>query len=175
MVWELYQAIIDHFKLDHMDVFPGRNSAPDSYTLTSKKFPWPSFDNYAFSSTNHASARTLLSIGIVGSDSPDDLTNPEINLVWRQDPPEHHLLDTKWFVRNRRWTMDPNSMSLDRWEEGTFRDQYKVVEMKNNPQDSRVCVRVACNDGLPKFIKPCLLYTSPSPRDLSTSRVPSSA
>ena len=26
-----------------------------------------------------------------------------------------------------------------------------------------------------KFIKSCLLYTSPSPRDLSTSRMPSSA
>ena len=27
----------------------------------------------------------------------------------------------------------------------------------------------------PTFAKPCLLYTSPSPRDLSTSRMPSSA
>ena len=26
-----------------------------------------------------------------------------------------------------------------------------------------------------EFTKPCLLYTSPSPRDLSTSRMPSSA
>ena len=26
-----------------------------------------------------------------------------------------------------------------------------------------------------KFYKPCLLYTSPSPRDLSTGRMPSSA
>ena len=26
-----------------------------------------------------------------------------------------------------------------------------------------------------RFFKPCLLYTSPSPRDLSTSRMPSSA
>ena len=26
-----------------------------------------------------------------------------------------------------------------------------------------------------EFINPCLLYTSPSPRDLSTSRIPSSA
>ena len=28
---------------------------------------------------------------------------------------------------------------------------------------------------IPEFITPCLLYTSPSPRDLSTSRMPSSA
>ena len=26
-----------------------------------------------------------------------------------------------------------------------------------------------------KYVSPCLLYTSPSPRDLSTSRMPSSA
>ena len=31
-------------------------------------------------------------------------------------------------------------------------------------------------DGISKLIsKPCLLYTSPSPRDVSTSRMPSSA
>ena len=30
-------------------------------------------------------------------------------------------------------------------------------------------------DGLPRLIHTCLLYTSPSPRDLSTSRMPSSA
>ena len=29
--------------------------------------------------------------------------------------------------------------------------------------------------GIKKFYEPCLLYTSPSPRDLSTSRMPSSA
>ena len=31
------------------------------------------------------------------------------------------------------------------------------------------------NPGLLPFTKNCLLYTSPSPRDLSTSRMPSSA
>ena len=31
------------------------------------------------------------------------------------------------------------------------------------------------NDNLGECIKTCLLYTSPSPRDLSTSRMPSSA
>ena len=30
-------------------------------------------------------------------------------------------------------------------------------------------------DGEPKRVQCCLLYTSPSPRDLSTSRMPSSA
>ena len=31
------------------------------------------------------------------------------------------------------------------------------------------------NSGKPGYFKYCLLYTSPSPRDLSTSRMPSSA
>ena len=30
-------------------------------------------------------------------------------------------------------------------------------------------------EGIKQYIKTCLLYTSPSPRDLSTSRMPSSA
>ena len=33
----------------------------------------------------------------------------------------------------------------------------------------------ACGDVMKLQIKVCLLYTSPSPRDLSTSRMPSSA
>ena len=37
----------------------------------------------------------------------------------------------------------------------------------------KIAKKVALNT--PKGMKPCLLYTSPSPRDLSTSRMPSSA
>ena len=42
-------------------------------------------------------------------------------------------------------------------------------------------VRAVCEDGesrlarIPGKMRSCLLYTSPSPRDLSTSRMPSSA
>ena len=36
-------------------------------------------------------------------------------------------------------------------------------------------VQCGISDGLPGFSYTCLLYTSPSPRDLSTSRMPSSA
>ena len=39
--------------------------------------------------------------------------------------------------------------------------------------DNAVDVEVACN--IPGHYQACLLYTSPSPRDLSTSRMPSSA
>ena len=35
--------------------------------------------------------------------------------------------------------------------------------------------KVSTDSGLIKYLMSCLLYTSPSPRDLSTSRMPSSA
>ena len=36
----------------------------------------------------------------------------------------------------------------------------------------KIQLQIAVNE---EFVDPCLLYTSPSPRDLSTSRMPSSA
>ena len=39
----------------------------------------------------------------------------------------------------------------------------------------QVCVAASSKDAAPAAAKGCLLYTSPSPRDLSTSRMPSSA
>ena len=64
-----------------------------------------------------------------------------------------------------------------------------IYAAKGRPQDHPVIVHVApgadigywCSDipaeayQLAKAFWPCLLYTSPSPRDLSTSRMPSSA
>ena len=38
-----------------------------------------------------------------------------------------------------------------------------------------IWIRVRFDDGSVGRYLPCLLYTSPSPRDLSTSRMPSSA
>ena len=40
---------------------------------------------------------------------------------------------------------------------------------------SAVKTKYAASEGLVALLEPCLLYTSPSPRDLSTSRMPSSA
>ena len=41
--------------------------------------------------------------------------------------------------------------------------------------DSLAMVALGHATTLPVSLEPCLLYTSPSPRDLSTSRMPSSA
>ena len=41
--------------------------------------------------------------------------------------------------------------------------------------DNRQCYRCGSRQLVANFDKCCLLYTSPSPRDLSTSRMPSSA
>ena len=46
--------------------------------------------------------------------------------------------------------------------------------LQNEGFDEEICIAVA-EHYLPSFYKDCLLYTSPSPRDLSTSRMPSSA
>ena len=51
---------------------------------------------------------------------------------------------------------------------GSYRVQDKV-------QARTMAAKMACADGIQEYIETCLLYTSPSPRDLSTSRMPSSA
>ena len=53
--------------------------------------------------------------------------------------------------------------------------QIRVVDADGNVLESKVEEKVVCNDGAADFLQDCLLYTSPSPRDLSTSRMPSSA
>ena len=45
----------------------------------------------------------------------------------------------------------------------------------SNKMDKTIVVAVEDNVKHPLYNKICLLYTSPSPRDLSTSRMPSSA
>ena len=54
----------------------------------------------------------------------------------------------------------------------------KVQELSVRDNDDRCDEGVRCLDATYRYFepdKPCLLYTSPSPRDLSTSRMPSSA
>ena len=50
----------------------------------------------------------------------------------------------------------------------TFVDGQEIIATKYHSQEIKVGQIVIFNH-------PCLLYTSPSPRDLSTSRMPSSA
>ena len=45
----------------------------------------------------------------------------------------------------------------------------------NGTEAEFIYVRAQSDDLISTFFNPCLLYTSPSPRDLSTSRMPSSA
>ena len=54
------------------------------------------------------------------------------------------------------------------------REHYKIEIELVSPDQSKLEPFVK-EKGLFSFYKDCLLYTSPSPRDLSTSRMPSSA
>ena len=62
------------------------------------------------------------------------------------------------------------------------RFEYRSVDSMHNPYLLGAALLKACDEGISKKMKPaapesrnCLLYTSPSPRDVSTSRMPSSA
>ena len=64
---------------------------------------------------------------------------------------------------------DGNIVSVEKVEkylELTLEARNKATPITNNVEDER---------RLSVMLKICLLYTSPSPRDLSTSRMPSSA
>ena len=50
------------------------------------------------------------------------------------------------------------------------------INMRVNDQKTQLlCIHANKNNEVKSYIRSCLLYTSPSPRDLSTSRMPSSA
>eukprot|EP00831_Metopus_contortus_P068265 TRINITY_DN61012_c0_g1_i4.p2 TRINITY_DN61012_c0_g1~~TRINITY_DN61012_c0_g1_i4.p2 ORF type:complete len:139 (+),score=42.63 TRINITY_DN61012_c0_g1_i4:2-418(+) len=67
----------------------------------------------------------------------------------------------------------------------TYKDEQKELKMMERKQNAKLNIwekNKPKNEGLIRKINdikantnPCLLYTSPSPRDLSTSRMPSSA
>ena len=50
-----------------------------------------------------------------------------------------------------------------------------IVDAKKGPQAEGKCFTVPWQSDADEVLVTCLLYTSPSPRDLSTSRMPSSA
>ena len=69
---------------------------------------------------------------------------------------------TKKLRSNRAWIerhINDPFVKRSRAEGYRARSVYKLIEL----------------DEKEHLLKPCLLYTSPSPRDLSTSRMPSSA
>ena len=60
---------------------------------------------------------------------------------------------------------------------GGANDQGDALGKKNawSAEEDTVLIAVVAQEGAGHWTKICLLYTSPSPRDLSTSRMPSSA
>ena len=76
-----------------------------------------------------------------------------INELWERAIKEH----------NRGDYHEAHEIFEDIWLELDNRDEKDIVQT------------LAQADALAVHIETCLLYTSPSPRDLSTSRMPSSA
>ena len=79
-------------------------------------------------------------------------------------------------------TISSNEELVFAWEESEvnsgiiklFVKEKKQGQSENSDAEEKEHPGVTC-DGCQSNVKGCLLYTSPSPRDLSTSRMPSSA
>ena len=75
-----------------------------------------------------------------------------------------------------------DSLNLKKWDYGaSFSNDYSVQVDKGEAKQLKasqkqiLTIRVWNGSNLVGITTTCLLYTSPSPRDLSTSRMPSSA
>ena len=86
-------------------------------------------------------------------------------------------IDVLWWVRGRGKDFRPFVANwIGEIQMFTEPSQWQHVSTEENPAD--LCSRGATPSELadsPLWWNGCLLYTSPSPRDLSTSRMPSSA
>ena len=71
-------------------------------------------------------------------------------------------------------TIDPGE-TVTRVRTGRRDGTYTVRTSANGVVVSTETINVGCGTGALPQVEICLLYTSPSPRDLSTSRMPSSA
>ena len=69
-----------------------------------------------------------------------------------------------------KWHPDKNPGAKQAQAEKKFKEVSEAYEVLTDPKKKEIYDRYG-EDGL----QDCLLYTSPSPRDLSTSRMPSSA
>ena len=89
------------------------------------------------------------------------------------------LLNTIGYLGIKNYQLVHSGQGKDTDGDG-FSDDYEMVK-KSNPEDSNSKPKGAVGDvwgvrgDLKDSANTCLLYTSPSPRDLSTSRMPSSA
>ena len=73
--------------------------------------------------------------------------------------------------------LDPRSFStrLDKIEFESLSDEVKEDENKENNSSQNNETKASFKDLLERYNNSCLLYTSPSPRDVEESRMPSSA
>ena len=67
----------------------------------------------------------------------------------------------------------PQTVALDSWKLVTSKDTVETIDLVGDIVATRKYEYQQPKQNL--VIRVCLLYTSPSPRDLSTSRMPSSA
>ena len=88
-------------------------------------------------------------------------------------PSRAEIVDSK-IMKNRRKSidLDDNSLSSNRNNQLESTRKFELFEKEFSIQSDE---NLSQADSNTSNVKSCLLYTSPSPRDLSTSRMPSSA
>ncbi len=109
----------------------------------------------------------------------------EVSVIRR----DHHKIKTKWRIQINKvpinW-VEEDSLILKKdsirfqMVEGDLEEFFGEWKFKDTPEGTEVTIDACVKVNIPAikdFVQPyiCLLYTSPSPRDLSTSRMPSSA
>ena len=100
----------------------------------------------------------------------DSLTTNEVRRLWQS------IVQTIYDAVKYRGSTVDGSLYLDTTgEPGSFQDHHSVYEKHGelSPRSRKPIVRSKFGGIWTYYC--CLLYTSPSPRDLSTSRMPSSA
>ena len=93
-----------------------------------------------------------------------DLTYAELQFVWDHEVGDHSAEEIKKIDQICRDNGKPVSC--------LSRHIFAGMSTENRPGDALHQKHI---DALKRVVDICLLYTSPSPRDLSTSRMPSSA
>ena len=125
-----------------------------------------------------AKARALLE-QISGSDGDDEMTAKTLKMLERtfgcyiMESEEAQALRSEATKIEGKLESERNSLVLGAtMPDGNFEEMSSVGLRSKLRVDPDEAVRKACWEGLNKI---CLLYTSPSPRDPKTSRMPSSA